>query len=623
MAQTTPPVGSEAHTKLLTMVRDRVRMCERHRNQFSEQWQRNENLYRAYVDPHAKDKDGKLLYPNGRDIILPLSYAVCQTILTYLMSVFTMQTPMFPIKATDPGLTSDSDAMSTVIEYQLRNARGVAVIYNWLQDVLKHGFGMIVNTWEVSESPRSRRELVAEFEGGVPIGMREVESEYMFRDERNAPRNIDPRVAIYDPRVSAFSFHEGEFAGHTMHRSYNQLLRNEYDSESGIGFYSNLAALKEDAAQRGSGSQDTSRQATAMDMHPSEVLDFIDKGNYPLNELEMWIVPAEYGLGAGSYPEKWIVVLCNDRVIIRAEKSPYPTDDFNSQQMEFLMDGHSARNPGLIQVIEGMQQTIDWLLNAHMDNVRRALNDAFIVNPNLVEIRDILNPDAARIIRLKKSALGIPDVMNQAIQQLRITDVTKTHMKDAMVIIDLVQRVMPATDIQMGVPTKSRKTLGEVQNLLMQSSSRLRLLAQLLSATGIKPWIQSCVRNTQAFMQDSRYYRIAGGKDEVTKLISPYEIQGDFELIATDGATPTDPASHIDTWKELLLAVAQDPELRQVFDITQLFKHMAELAGVKNIDDYIRKQGVETPQGMQPGQRTTMPDEQIQKQVQKGNLVGV
>ena len=53
-----------------------------------------------------------------------------------------------------------------------------------------------------------------------------------------------------------------------------------------------------------------------------------------------------------------------------------------------------------------------------------------------------------------------------------------------------------------------------------------------------------------------------------------------------------------------MMAVMQDPELRQTYSIPKLFGYVAELGGAKNLDSM-----------------KLMPQEQIQQQAQAGNLV--
>ena len=50
--------------------------------------------------------------------------------------------------------------------------------------------------------------------------------------------------------------------------------------------------------------------------------------------------------------------------------------------------------------------------------------------------------------------------------------------------------------------------------------------------------------------------------------------------------------------REIWMAVAKEPELRQRFDLVKLFEPMAQMAGIKNLSDYVREMpaaGAQTP----------------------------
>jgi len=59
--------------------------------------------------------------------------------------------------------------------------------------------------------------------------------------------------------------------------------------------------------------------------------------------------------------------------------------------------------------------------------------------------------------------------------------------------------------------------------------------------------------------------------------------------------------------------IGTTPELQQQFDITRIFMYIAQQLGAKNVEDF--KRNIDR---MQP---KVMPDEQIARQVQAGNMI--
>ena len=66
-------------------------------------------------------------------------------------------------------------------------------------------------------------------------------------------------------------------------------------------------------------------------------------------------------------------------------------------------------------------------------------------------------------------------------------------------------------------------------------------------------------------------------------------------------------------WSTTFGQITQDEELRQSFDVPRIFKHMARIAGAKNVNEFIR----------QPIQANVVPDEIVKQQLEAGNIIPV
>jgi len=162
------------------------------------------------------------------------------------------------------------------------------------------------------------------------------------------------------------------------------------------------------------------------------------------------------------------------------------------------------------------------------------------------------------------------------------------------------------------------RTLGEQQMAVSSASARLRVEVQLAWVQGIVPWSQQRVANIQQLMSEERWLRIV---DDWAKTLGvprekPYvrvsrdQVQGDFTYEVIDG-TVRGSDEMMKTWKELTLAVANNAVLQQKFSLEELFRFTAMLGGASNIDDFI----------LQGPQMQVAPDEQVSRQVERGNLV--
>jgi hypothetical protein len=122
--------------------------------------------------------------------------------------------------------------------------------------------------------------------------------------------------------------------------------------------------------------------------------------------------------------------------------------------------------------------------------------------------------------------------------------------------------------------------------------------------------------HTQQLMSQDVYLKITGEteKELVSMLgnkiqngrihITPYDLIIDYDVLVKDGSVPGGNFSQ--AWVQIFQSIIQSDFAAGRIDIFKLFKYIARNLGAKNISDFELKQ---------------MPTEQVQQQVQEGNLV--
>jgi len=231
-----------------------------------------------------------------------------------------------------------------------------------------------------------------------------------------------------------------------------------------------------------------------------------------------------------------------------------------------------------------------------------------VVDPSMIEMQDLKNPEPGKLIRLKRAAFG-QDV-RAAVSQLAVQDVTKGHMTDFETLGKVKQQLSAVSENIMGIQDSGgRKTATEVRTSGEAGVSRLAYLSRVISARGMVDLTETMSLNNMQYLSAPFYLSVVG-KDGLEKglWIQPEMLVGDFYYPVHDGTLPTDKVAMLDVWKEVLLAVLQDPGLRGAYDIPKLFEYVATLGGAKNIQNMRVK-------GMAPGQ--------IDAGVQSGNLAPV
>lgn len=279
-----------------------------------------------------------------------------------------------------------------------------------------------------------------------------------------------------------------------------------------------------------------------------------------------------------------------------------------------------------------------WKYNSHVQNIIRHLNNRMVYASSLIEAFDVENPDAGMHIRLtalgeqmvKEGRMTIP----QMIHQLDLQDVTSSMMKDIAFDMDLVMRMSGAADSMMGQTTRDKRTLGEVTRVGHEGSARMAMHAIMMDIQGIRPTVLRWVANRQQYTDQDQYVRIAGdmveefGSDRVK--VKPQDIQGNFDYIPKTGPEPGDPAEIAGVLRDGLTAIISNPEIlalpdknNKMLDPHEIIKEILRNSNIKNVNDYYRSIGGQPGQQPPAPNVRVLPDEQVQKMQQAGNLVGI
>jgi hypothetical protein len=633
--------GTPFHADVLARLLARLRIAQDAATQRYDAWDQVDEQVRLYVNLQRKAKKGDgtvdpttMEMPFDRSIVVPTSYAVLMVRLSQLMGILLGRDPMWQLDGRSPDDILPARYMESALSYDMEQSAALLSIYSMMQDAEKYGIGIIYDVWEVEEGwryqkPTQEYELLKRsatmFGMPGPMPMRE----WGTRAEYNRWEAIDPYRFWCDPRVPRAYFQTGEFCGHRMARSYLYLL--ERDLEQG-GPYFNLESLPiYQGAEVSYTPKRDSLLASTFNLQGST--DKLDKGYYNLDHLQVKLIPREWQLGTSNIPEIWWFTIANEAVIIRAHPGSYDHSQYTYSIIESNFDNHALYNPGNLENIDGLQRFMNWLLNSHLENIRKHLNDSLIYCPTLIEEDDLLNGGPVRHIRLsqKGEELAMAGVDPKLfVQQLLVADVTKPHLDAFRLMYEMVQLMMATNDPMTGQATQERKTLGEVNQMLTGSSRRMALSFAIYETMGFKPLIVRAIANRQQFSTLEQFFRLVGQPTPGTRmLISPWDLQGNFDYVPRSDILPPDPARTAMVWSQIMLGLGKFPQITapgpdgKVLDLRAIFNEVAKNLGVKNVEQFYTQAPTPPPVPGMPGApgAQVMPDEAIQKGVLEGNMI--
>lgn len=606
------PAEGELHKKVITAFKLRLRMArDAQQKEQQQKWEDAENTYLMYmpetdVDAQRRsNRSGGL--PQYTTIKVPYSYAMLLTSHTYYTSVFLGRNPVFQMQGRHGESQQGESSIESLLDYQMNVGGNLPALMMWLLDPGKYGHGVIGHYWDEENIPLTvyAEEPVSFLGVPIPGQTKKVlrttlEKGYVG----NRLYNIRPQDWYFDPRLPITRFQEGEFCIVYDTIGWNKVLRGQAD-----GRYYNVERLKR---QRGSANAQQDEGSPHMNLPNRDVTPYMLEGETPTlvnaHEFHWELVPRDVGLGNDTRPQKWVFTIGNENTVISAQPFGVRHNKYPFDVLTFETDMYSLFSRGMLEVLEPMNQTMEWLINSHFFNVRSALNNQFLADPSKIVMKDLEDPEPGKLIRLKPAAYG-QDVRTM-LHQFQVQDVTRSNLNDTDVIGSLAQRMVGVTDNVMGMMNNGgRRTATEVRTSSTFGINRLKTNCEWFSATGFSPLAMKMVMSTQQLYTLERKYRIVGDMaqwGEKYLQVRPGDIQGFFDFVPVDGTMPIDRFAQANLWQQMLGTISKVPQVMASYDIPKIFGFVAQLSGIKNINQF-RVQVV--------------PDAALADQAQQGNVV--
>lgn len=617
--------GTPLHKRIRTGIRERKNLAKNRLADRYEGWRTVEDEAAAYIkettESYKRRKKQEQGIPEYRTVVFPFSVAIQLTALTYWTSVFLSRNPVFQFTSRNSSGQMKVQNMEAVVDYQINVGRGLVPLYVWLADAAKYGFGVVGIHWDETHTRVSKIERVEKLAfGAIPTGKFEEQrvTEQVLSYAGNRLYNIRPQDFFPDPRVSIVNFQKGEFCGRFLEVGWNTILKGQKSEDNPEGYF-NIEALrahrKKGAADRSGRDMGSERLPIPQDSNTPVDEITSDVGFVNLMEMHIELSPKEWGLGTSEYPERWVFTLAEDEIIIGARPLGEFHDQFPFATLLTEIEGHGVYTRSMLEMEKPLNDVLTWLLNSHFYNVRKALNDMFLVDPNKVEMRDLLDPAPGKLVRLK-SSFGGTDVRS-VLTQFPVVDVTQTHLRDMQMVMDVMQRTMGVNETVMGqVNPGGRKSATEIRSSSSFSINRMKALAEYMSAVGFQPLGEMFAQSTQQHLETELELRIAGrnlGQEEYVT-INAQEIEGAFDFVPVDGTFPIDRFAQANLWRQIMVDMSTNPLLMQKYSPAKVFEWIAKLQGVRNLTQF---------ENTQPGMMgiEVQPDAQIQKGVQAGDLI--
>ena len=605
------------HKDIVKRVLEHARASHTHMTRRHGAWNDIDKTLTAYI-PLSDEEDKSKSFDSRKpvSIVFPHTHAILESLLSYMTAAF-LPGPVFRYEGVGPDDVIGAILLTKAIDLQCTQNKVGLNLHTQFRDGFAYGIGASIPSWKTKRAIVSKMEdrgfissLTDKF---IKKDSQKVEREEVVF-EGNTLVNIDPYNVLLDPNVPAHAVQEGEFFGWVEHTNLMAVL--EEDKEEGIFNGRYVKHMK--GARTAILNEDSSGRETRFGGKP---MDNSESTN-PVDIVHMYIkiIPEEWGLGNSEYPEKWYFQIAGDRILLQATPIGLNHGDFPVTINAPDFDGYSTTPVSRLEMLYGLQGTLDWLFNAHVANVRKAVNNMFVYDPYLINSNDLEDPKAGGLIRTRKPAWG--KGVKDAIQQLNVQDVTRQNIADSSWLVQWMEKIGSTDGAMMGSLRNSgpdRLSSAEYQGTAKGAFSRLERLARITGMQMMQDLGHFFAAHTQQYATQDTYVNVLGdwvqvllkeygGKVKRGRLkISPKDLLIYYNVMVRDGSVPGGNYSQV--WERMFEVIAQHPELGQQFDLVRIFKHIARNNGAKNTEEFVKVQ--------------TLPDEQLLNQVQKGNVVPI
>jgi hypothetical protein len=393
---------------------------------------------------------------------------------------------------------------------------------------------------------------------------------------------LDPYRTLFDPSVPMHLPQDANYIGWIETLSISKLLELVK-----TGYFAQFPELRDVVNNPSSFYYDSLRQCKRNKVVDNKSLDIIT--------MYINIIPSEFGLGNSIMPEKWLFCLLGNQTLIKAvplgmEHNQFPVivcspdcDDFDY--------GASSRTG----MMTGMQSLIDWLFETHIKSTTRALQNRIIVDPEAINLKDVLENDT--FIRVRPSAMGRD--LRTFVHQLNIQDVTTNYYGDinqTMAVMERISGVDAASTGQLRQGGPERLTSQEFLGTLAAAKGRLGRMAQLMADQIFPNLGMLMAYNTQKMMSKEVMIKITGRWEQELSLLYPKmsasvsvsQLNVNFDVTSYEGSRTSE--SSAEMWYKVLELMSTNQLLAQSFDITRVFTHLVQSMGIKDVESFLPKQ---------------------------------
>lgn len=608
---------SPFHEKILSECIELVKRSRTTMSRYYPDWDLQDRVFRGEKIPDLDDRKQEQK-GNPQKMIVPNTYAQVMSFTSFGFLLFNQNPTFFTLEPTgdeDYG-TKERDS-SLVLQRDVKHNQWNTRVFQHLLDVAKFGVGIKEVGWKEEKTSAfiTPDPLILNVNGVE----QEVEQAGAWKEYTrflgNEVKNVSPYRFFPDPSFPITDFRRGRYCAVEEEYPMSELYAMQDAKEvAGVDHITPLNAnyaKERGAVTRWSGQNGESFRKFDSSNHNSIAL---------VTKIQRYIVPKKYKvegektLGDEEFPILFDIWYANDNRVIKCEPTKAWHGGFRWAVSQFTPDMHREINLGLADLIYMLQEVISWYVNSHITSVRRVIANRLIVDPRIIDTKTL---DGEGDVYLKK---GVNMPLDRAVGQLRVQDVTASHMGDADMLGKIIEMVTGVNGNAQGQYSSGRRSSYESRVVTAGAASRLKLHMHLIWEGTYSQVGRMMLMNQRQSLSFDKFQKIVGrgraviGPDGQPIRTPEQDIQERYnafrgtpeevicgdDFFIFDSTLQSEKGFMAQSLQELLTVLMSNPVAAQTWDLSPkaIFEEYMTLKGGGSVSRFSASQRI--AQGLDP-----------------------
>lgn len=504
-------------------------------------------------------------YHGDADLFPPMTFEICETVITYLISMINFANPCFKIIGREPRDVELAEEVwfpymkyQTSVKFDLESKLQQAII-----PFVKYGTVAVKGGW------RFKKKNVKMY-----TGKRDKHKKRIFNRKKKIIWDY-PDFQVWPIQDVFFDtqdpdYEEFDFVAFRGRSRYDELLANDVSKKKN-GIYHHVKWLKDDSYKA-----DIPKYQVEGNGKKKK-----DKKSH-LQYIEWHECHFYYDLDKDGEDELCVATIANDKLVIRWQQNPNNGDFIPLLLDQFISREDSPYGIGECEILYKPQIELNDTANQTMDNATKILNNMWMYDTAALDqaaAQVYLKNTQGGTIPLDASVNGL--TLDQALQPIKTPDIVSVGLEKMKVIREMGKDATAVPSAIQGMPSRYRPTATEFAGTQSAAAKRLTKAAKSFERKILKKWLERALLLNYQHVNKEELLRVVGEKAVKYEKKDPSELVMNCDFVPVGTLELENKSEEMQKLLYFLAQVKGIPQELSRVNIPMLLKIMWEQLGDK------------------------------------------